>query len=103
LAREADLLAEQLGLGRLTPEVLQRQERLFHRLLDAGRSLEQEESSEERESTRAGGFERADVVPLTDLQLGLLQYELPTGEQMRSLTPAVRELVLQYFERLNRR
>ncbi len=102
LAREAEQLAAQLAQGRMTPEVLQRQERLFHRLLDAGRSLEQEEESEERESTRAGEFERGDVVPLTDLQLGLLQYELPDGEQMRSLTPAVRQLVLEYFERLNR-
>lgn len=102
LAREAEQLAAQLAQGRLTPEVLQRQERLFHRLLDAGRSLEQEEESEERESTRAGEFERGDVVPLTDLQLGLLRYELPDGEQMRSLTPAVRQLVLEYFERLNR-
>jgi hypothetical protein len=103
LAVEAELLAQQLAQGRMAPEVLERQERLFHRLLDAGRSLEQEESSEERESARAGEFERGDVVPLTDLQLGLLQYELPDGEQMRSLTPAVRQLVLEYFERLNRR
>jgi len=103
LAREAEQLAQQLAEGRMTPEVLERQERLFHRLLDAGRSLEQEESTEERESTRAGEFERGDVVPLTDLQLGLMPYELPDGEQMRSLTPAVRQLVLEYFERLNRR
>jgi hypothetical protein len=102
LAREAEALAQQLTQGRITPEVLQRQERLFHRLLDAGRSLEQEESSEERESTRAGEFERGNVVPLTDMQLGLMQYELPDGAQMRSLTPAVRQLVLEYFERLNR-
>lgn len=102
LAREADQLAQQLAQGRMTPEVLQRQERLFHRLLDAGRSLEREEFSEERESAQAGEFERTDVVPLSALQLGLMQYELPDGEQMRSLTPAVRQLVLEYFERLNR-
>jgi hypothetical protein len=86
----------------MTPEVLQRQERLFHRLLDAGRSLEREEFSEERESAQPGDFERTDVVPLSALQLGLMQYELPDGEQMRTLTPAVRQLVLEYFERLNR-
>lgn len=103
LAREADQLAQQLATGRMTPELLQRQERLFHRLLDAGRSLEQEESSEERESTSPDDFERSDVVPLTDLQLGLMMYQLPNGEQMRTLTPAVRQLVLEYFERLNRR
>ncbi|MNC91690.1 hypothetical protein D3C83_79970 [compost metagenome] len=42
------------------------------------------------------------MVPLADTQLGLMPYDLPDGEQLRSLTPAVRQLVLQYFERLNR-
>jgi hypothetical protein len=102
LAREADALAAELAQGRMTPEVLRRQERLFHRLLDAGRSLEQEEFEEERQSTRAGAFERGDVVPLSELQLGLMPYDLPDGAQLRSLTPAVRQLVLEYFERLNR-
>ncbi|MGE0161222.1 MAG: hypothetical protein AB7T31_17640 [Gemmatimonadales bacterium] len=102
LAREADALAAELARGRMTPEVMQRQERLFHRLLDAGRSLEKEEFSEERESSQAGEFVRGDVVPLSALQLGLMPYDLPDGEQLRNLTPAVRQLVLEYFERLNR-
>jgi hypothetical protein len=102
LAREADMLAEQLAQGRLTPEIVQRQERLFHRLLDAGRSLEREEFSEDRESETAGLFERGDIVPLSAAQLGLMPYELPDGGELRRLSPAVRQLVLQYFERLNR-
>jgi hypothetical protein len=102
LAREADLLAEQLAQGRLTPEVVQRQERLFHRLLDAGRSLEREEFSEDRESERPGIFERGDVMPLSAAQLGLMPYELPDGVELRRLSPAVRQLVLEYFDRLNR-
>ena len=49
LAQEAQAIAEEMvSQGRLTPEMIQRQERLFHRLLDAGRSLEREEYSEER-------------------------------------------------------
>ena len=102
LAREADLLAEQLAQGRLTPEIVQRQERLFHRLLDAGRSLEREEFSEERESETPGVFQRGEVIPLTAEQLGLMPYELPDGAELRRLSPAVRQLVLEYFERLNR-
>jgi len=101
-AREAELLAQQLSQGRLTPQILRDQEELFHRLLDAGRSLEREEFTEERESETAGAFERGDVVPLSDLQLGAMRYELPDGEQLRRLSPAVRQLVLEYFERLNR-
>lgn len=102
LAREADALAQQLAQGRLTPEIVQRQERLFHRLLDAGRSLEREEFDEDRESETPGIFERGDVIPLSAEQLGLMPYELPDGAELRRLSPAVRQLVLEYFERLNR-
>jgi hypothetical protein len=101
LAREAELLAQQLSDGRLTPEIVQRQERLFHRLLDAGRSLEREEFSEERESETPGVFDREDVIPLTAEQLGIMPYQLPEGGELRRLSPAVRQLVLEYFERLN--
>lgn len=102
LAQEAAALAQELQQGRLTPEMVERQERLFHRLLDAGRSLEREEFSEERESEEPGDFERGAVLSLTGDQLGVLPYEVPDGEQLQRLSPAVRQLVLDYFERLNR-
>lgn len=102
LAQEAQMLARELQQGRLTPEMVQRQERLFHRLLDAGRSLEREEFSEERESETPGIFERGEVLSLTGEQLGIMSYEVPDGAQLQRLSPAVRQLVLDYFERLNR-
>ena len=103
LAQEAKAIAEEMvAQGRLTPEMIQRQERLFHRLLDAGRSLEREEFSEERESEQPEAFERGQVMSLTADQMGVMQYELPDGTQLQRLSPAVRQLVLQYFERLNR-
>ncbi len=103
LAQEAEELARQLAQGRLTPETIRRQERLFHRLLDAGRSLENdEEISDERESEQAGAFDPADVMPLGAGQLGALRFQLPNAEQLQRLSPAVRQLVIQYFERLNR-
>lgn len=102
MALEAEALAQELAQGRLTPEMMRRQERLFHRLLDAGRSLEREEFSEERESEEPGAFDRVDVLPLSAAQMGVMPYELPDGEQLQRLSPAVRQLVLDYFERLNR-
>jgi hypothetical protein len=102
LAQEAQVLAEQMAQGRLTPEIVQQQERLFHRLLDAGRSLEREEFSEERESEEPGDFERGDVSSLTAEQMGVLPYQLPDRDQFQALSPAVKQLVLEYFERLNR-
>ncbi len=102
LAEQADQLAQQMDGGRLTPDVMRKQEELFHRLLDAGRTLEQDDFSNERESKQPGAFEQGDVLPLTAEQLGLTQYDLPAGEEMRRLSPAVRQLVLEYFDRLNR-
>ncbi len=101
LAQEAEQLAEALARGRLDPEVLRRQERLFHRLLDAGRTLEQDEESEERESERPGAFTREGASALTPGSLNALRYELPGAAALRALSPAQRALVVRYFERLN--
>jgi len=102
LADEAAAIAQQLAQGRLTPDMTQRQERLFHRLLDAGRSLEREEYSDERESETPEAFERGQVIPLTADQMGALRFQLPDASQLQNLSPAVRQLVIQYFDRLNR-
>lgn len=100
LAQEAQALAQELAGGRLDAETRERQERLFHRLLDAGRSLEKEEFSEERESEGAGLVERGEVAPLGPDALGLLRFR-PDAEALRRLPPAARALVIRYFERLN--
>src|SRR5688572_9675119 len=56
LAKEANQIARELEGGRLTPQTLARQERLFHRLLDAGKTLERDEYSEERKAERPGSI-----------------------------------------------
>lgn len=86
----------------MDPETRRRQERLFHRLLDAGRSLEKDELSDERESEAAGAYERGEVLPLGPEALRALRYLLPDAAVMERLTPAERRLVIRYFERLNR-
>jgi hypothetical protein len=102
LAREAQALAERLARETLDAETLQRQERLFHRLLDAGRSLEKDEYSDERESSAPGQFERNAVELLSAEDLGALRFQLPPSEELQRLSPAQRQMVLEYFERLNR-
>ena len=102
MAAEAAELAEQLAEGRLDPETVRRQERLFHRLLDAGRSLEREEFSDERESEGPGEFERGTVLPLEEGDLGVLRFRMPDASELQQLSPGVRRLILDYFQRLNR-
>lgn len=100
LAQEAEALARELAGGRLDAETRERQEQLFHRLLDAGRSLEKEEFSEEREAESAGLVERGEVAPLGADALGILRFR-PDAEALRRLPPAARALVVRYFDRLN--
>jgi hypothetical protein len=102
LAEEAQALAERLARQRLDVETLERQERLFHRLLDAGRSLEKDEFSDERESSTPGQFERTEVEVLSPEDLGGLRFQIPSAEELQRLPPAQRQMVLEYFERLNR-
>lgn len=100
LAEEAEALARELDQGRLDATTRERQERLFHRLLDAGRSLEKEEESTERESAAPGVVESATVLPLDAEALGILRFR-PDADALRRLSPAARALVVRYFQRLN--
>jgi hypothetical protein len=103
LAKEAYELARQLVGGRLSAEVASRQERLFHRLLDAGRTLEKDEYSEERvgERARPGTPSRAGALDPSLIDAAL-RYRVPTPEELSGLPPAYRRWILEYFERLNR-
>src|SRR2546430_17443073 len=49
LAREAKELARQLEAGRLDQQTIERQQRLYRRLLDAGRTLSNDEPDENKE------------------------------------------------------
>jgi hypothetical protein len=103
LVKEADAVARELDGGRLNPETLQRQERLFHKLLDAGKTMERDEVAEEREGEAARPLPPSVI---RALKPGLFdnteKFAPPTPEQLRDLPPAYRRLILEYFERLNR-
>jgi len=103
LAREADQLSRELSGGRLNADVLARQERLFHRLLDAGRTLERDETTDERVAERPSNVTPSTGRPLDARLVDASQrFPAPDAEQLRALPPAYRRLVLEYFDRLNR-
>jgi len=101
LAGEADEIARRLMTGTLDRETLSRQERLFQRLLDAGRSLEKDEDDESRrEATTARP--RVALLPAEDT--GVMtgpRYPYPDESHMERLTALQRRLVYEYFDRLN--
>ena len=104
LAEEARELARRLEQGRLDRQTAERQERLYRRLLDAGRTLRGEEpdEKEDRVSRSATGDSILRPPALAPGATGTgprLRY--PTWEELRGLTAEQRRLVLEYFRRLN--
>lgn len=100
---EARDLARALERGRLDREMVARQERLFRRMLDAGRTLtgREEDERKERQSESAKPGEIR-LPPSLRAQLSGRDGEirLPTWEQLQRLSPEERRLVTDYFRRL---
>ena len=103
LAKEAAAIAQEMQGGRLAPQTLARQEKLFHRLLDAGRSLEKDEVSQERvaERTSNGRITQPGALDPKLFEDGT-KFRAPTPDELRALPPAYRKIILDYFERLNK-
>ncbi|HEX9164981.1 MAG TPA: DUF4175 family protein [Gemmatimonadales bacterium] len=101
MGEEARELARALEAGRLDRETVARQEQLFRRMLDAGRTLEGEERDErkERQSTSA---QDAEVRLPTALRgrLGGPALPMPSWESLQRLSPEARRMVTDYFRRL---
>ncbi|HEX6600846.1 MAG TPA: hypothetical protein VF034_16145 [Gemmatimonadaceae bacterium] len=102
LAQEARRLADALDGGRLDANTLARQQQLFRRLLDAGRSLEKEdrEDTGKREATSARGD--AAFTPAGAVQSkAAVRFPPPRWEELRGLPADERRAILDYFTRLN--
>ncbi|HET8623649.1 MAG TPA: hypothetical protein VFM14_08820, partial [Gemmatimonadales bacterium] len=102
MADEARDLARRLEAQRLDRETVQRQERLFRRMLDAGRTLQGQEEDErkERESTTAKDDDSR-LPPALRARLdddGRIR--VPSWDELQQLSPEERRLVVDYFRRL---
>jgi hypothetical protein len=104
MSQEAKDLARSMEAGRLDRQTIERQEKLFRRMLDAGRTLQGEEKDEkqERQSTAA----RDDSIHLPPaLRRRLLQGDerlrIPSWEELQQLSPDDRRRVVEYFRRLS--
>ncbi len=101
LSDEAEDLARRLEAQRLDRETVQRQERLFRRMLDAGRTLQgqQEDEQKERESTAANDDDPR-LPPALRARLDDDRPRVPSWEELQRLSPEERRLVVDYFRRL---
>ena len=103
MADEARELARRLEAGRLDRQIVERQERLFRRMLDAGRTLQgrEEDEKKDRQSTTAS----EDSVRLPPALRARFQGDdqrlrVPSWEELQALSPEERRLVVDYFRRL---
>ena len=103
MAREARQIAQQLERGALDPSVIDRQQRLFRRMLDAGRTLEQDgrDDSDRREARPGQGI--AGDAPTTGTARGAaaVKYREPTYDELRGYTADERRAIIEYFRRMN--
>ncbi len=102
LAQEARQLAEALDNGRLDGSTIARQQQLFRRLLDAGKSLEKEErdDSGKREAKSATGGDVFGPGANVDAKAAV-KFRPPTWQELRALSADERRAILDYFTRLN--
>jgi hypothetical protein len=103
LAREARQLAQSLEQGAADPTVLERQQRLFKRMLDAGRTLENDQKDESSRRESKPGDQNNPFVPPSANASGkaALKYRVPEWNELRGLSNEERRLVIEYFRRLN--
>ena len=102
LAQEARQLADALDNGRLDGTTLARQQQLFRRLLDAGKSLEKEERDDngKREAKSATGGDAFSPSGKVDARAAV-KFAPPSWQELRSLSADERRAILDYFTRLN--
>ena len=103
LAEEARELARRLEAGRLDRETVSRQERLFRRLLDQGRTMQGQEEDEEKErQSRTPETDSVRLPPALRAQLrdDSDQIRLPSWEELQRFSPDERRLVVEYFRQL---
>lgn len=104
MAEEAAQLARRLEAGRLERQTVERQQRLFRRMLDAGRTLqgrEEDEKKERQSSTAAGESVRLPPELRARLEDEHRRLKVPTWEELQRLSPEERRLVVDYFRRLS--
>ena len=103
MAKEMREIASQLETGRVDASLLDRQQRLFHRLLDAGLTLQKDEREDtgKREAQSATNPQIAEPSNTNATGRAALKYPEPTWSELRGLSAEERQSVMEYFKRIN--
>ncbi len=101
MADEARALADRMQAARLDRATLERQQRLFRRMLDAGRSLRNDDQPEDPDRKSRTAESQSHAAPTSVARPGTLRYAVPAWNDLKALSPSERTMVLDYFRRLN--
>ncbi|HET7549650.1 MAG TPA: Ig-like domain-containing protein [Gemmatimonadaceae bacterium] len=102
LAKEMRDIARSLDRGRVDQQLLERQQGLFHKLLDAGLTLQKDEREDngERESQTAV-HDQSITTGTQSSGRTVERYREPGWRELKGLTADERRAVLEYFRRIN--
>jgi hypothetical protein len=103
MAQEARQLADALDGSRIDASTLARQQQLFKKLLDAGRSLEKDdrEQSEKREARSAVDPKLFAPTNASAKGKEAMRFREPTWDELGGLSADERRVILEYFRKLN--
>lgn len=99
IIEEAEAVSRQLRGGRLDQEILNRQERIISRMLDAQRSLNQREQSRERRAEASTRQDWGDQVSPQDFES--LRRRAILDESYRSYPAEYQQFIIEYLKRIN--
>ncbi len=102
LAKEMRDIARSLDRGRVDRELLQRQQGLFHKLLDAGLTLQKDEREDNGEREAEAAVRDEAVTSGTESSGRTVErFREPGWRELQGLTADERRAVLEYFKRIN--
>jgi hypothetical protein len=103
MAQEARQLADALDGSRIDAQTLARQQQLFKRLLDAGRSLEKDDREESDKREAKSADDPRVFAPRNGEAKGkdATRFREPTWDELRGLSADERRVILEYFRKLN--
>lgn len=102
LAKEMRDIAQSLDRGRVDPSLLERQQGLFHKLLDAGLTLQKDEREDNGERESQTAVKDESVTSGTQSSGRTVErYREPGWRELKGLTADERRAVLEYFKRIN--
>ena len=95
-------IARSLDRGRVDQGLLQRQQQLFHKLLDAGLTLQKDEREDNGERESQTAVHDESITTGTESSGRTVErYREPGWRELKGLTADERRAVLEYFKRIN--